>query len=119
MNKKIQLVLILSVLHSLFFFVGQYMIDDQAKLVVAVIYSWFVLMVGTGLTTIGVKGTDIVGRFMIATTVQMMGILAFVLALWYKKIPSALELALFLLVTFLVGMVFQSIYLVKQVNPKK
>jgi hypothetical protein len=83
---------------------------------IASVYSLAVLLVGSFIVLFKLKPDQFVGRFMIATTVQMLAALSFILALSYKKIPDSFELALGLLVSFILGLAWQSAYLIKKVN---
>ena len=77
-------------------------------------FNLVIILIGAAVLFVKAKKEQFVGRFMIATTFQMLSVLSVILAFAYKKIDRSFEIALWLLVFFLVHLIYQSIELALQ-----
>ncbi len=102
-----------------FFLFSSSVYPDVPNHPVLFLSSVFISLIGALILFLNYKKEQFVGRFMIATTFQMMAMLAIILALSYKKIPDALLNAMLLLGYFLILLIVQSIALVKWVQAEE
>jgi len=81
---------------------------NEVMLLSSLIISWL----GAPILALQYKDGQFVGRFMIATTLQMLSVLSVIMAIAYVKIPYALGHAMALLCYFVIHLVLQSAYLI-------
>jgi hypothetical protein len=77
-------------------------------------FSITIILIGALILFLKAKQDQFVGRFMLATTFQMIAVLSLVLAFSYKKTVDALPHALWLLAFFITHLIYQSLYLIRQ-----
>lgn len=70
--------------------------------------------VGSAILFVKSKPSQFIGRFMIATTVQMLSALSIIAATVYLKIPESFKQALLFILCFVIHLLLQSVYLVHQ-----
>jgi hypothetical protein len=75
-----------------------------------------ILSLGNLILTIKETTGQIVQRFMIATTMQMLASMFFLLIITQTGKILLFEQAIFLIVLFMSGVILQSVYLIKKVN---
>lgn len=73
-----------------------------------------IALVGSGILFLKAKEDQFVGRFMIATTVQMLSALSIIAAIVYLKVQDSFKQALLFIFCFIGHLVLQSVYLVRQ-----